>query len=80
MSTPAQQQQPIALAKIDVAPHALDDGTWVVMLKVYAANGMVEVGLLVNPEHAKAIANAMAITAQTCKEKIVVPKSPLARA
>ena len=78
MSTAAQQ--PIPLAKIDVQPHALDDGTWVVMLKIQAANGMVEVGLLVNPEHAKAIANAMSITAQTCKEKIVIPRSPLASA
>jgi hypothetical protein len=79
MSTPTNPQ-PVVLAKIDVAPHAIDDGTWFVMLKVQAANGMVEVGLLLSPEHAKAIANTISITAQTCKEKIVVPRSPLASA
>jgi hypothetical protein len=79
MSTPANPQ-PVALAKIDVAPHAIDDGTWVVLLKVQAANGMVEVGLLLSTEHAKAIANAMAITAKTCEEKIVIPPSRIARA
>jgi hypothetical protein len=79
VSTPANPQ-PVALAKIDVEPYALEDGTWVVMLKVRAANGMLEVALLLNTEHAKAIGNAMQITAQTCKEKIVVPRPQLARA
>lgn len=69
---PAEQ-----IAKIDVAPHQLDNGTWVVRLSVSSANGMVETGLLLNPEHAKAIGNALAVIAKTCETKIVIPRETL---
>ena len=79
-TTPADTQQPVAVAKIDVGDLQMPDGAYVVMLKVYAGNGMVEVGLLLNPEHAKAIANALATKAKQCAEKIVIPRPQIASA
>jgi hypothetical protein len=73
MSTPATPQ-PAALAKIDVSDIQIKDGTYAVMFKVQTANGMVEIGLLLKPEHAKAIANALAAKAKQCQEKIVIPR------
>jgi hypothetical protein len=79
MSTPANSQ-PAAVAKIDIGEMQLADGTYAVMFKVQAANGMVEIGLLLNPEHAKAIANALAAKAKQCQEKIVIPRPQIASA
>jgi hypothetical protein len=79
-TTPAGTNQPVAVAKIDVGEFQTSDGTYVVMLKVSAGNGMVEVGLLLNPEHAKAIANALATKAKQCAEKIIVPRPQIASA
>ena len=72
------KEQPVA--KIDIGEHQCPDGTFFVMLKVQAANGMLEVGLLLNPEHAKATANALATKAKQCQEKIVIPRPQIARA
>ena len=80
MSSPANPQIEVPVAKIDVGDFQLQDGTYVVMMKVQAANGMVEVGLLLNPEHAKAIANALATKAKQCAEKIVIPRPGIASA
>jgi len=78
--TPAGTNQPVAVAQIDVAELEMPDGSYSVTLKVRAANGMLEVGLLLNHEHAKAIANALATKAKQCAEKIVIPRSQIASA
>ena len=79
MSTPANPQ-PQPFAKIDVADFQLTDGTYAVMLKIQTGNGNVEIAILLNPEHAKAIANALATKAKQCAEKIVIPNPQIARA
>lgn len=79
-TTPAGTNQPVALAQIDVMEHELANGAWMVLFKVRAGNGMVELAVMLDPDAAQVISKAIAAKADACKKKIVVPRSQIATA
>ena len=78
MSTPAQPSPDAILTKFDVQTSRIQgNNTWLVQLHILAAATMVQLGVILTPSAARALASNLLKQAEECETAIIVPSTSI---